>query len=109
MKINDLFEMKIIISDFMNKIVDSIISNHVNEFITVKIWYYWMRYLNYDNFKHLIKTVDEIHLMNINLFNSSSYKFLKYKSCKQTFCNRTDLVSRYDDLVEHLSWILIST
>ena len=33
MKINDLFEMKMIISDFMNKIVNSITSDHASKFV----------------------------------------------------------------------------
>ena len=39
MKINDLFEMKMIISntsDSMNKTVNSITSNHASEFIIIK-------------------------------------------------------------------------
>ena len=44
-----------------------------------------MRYLDYDNLKHLVKTVNEIHLTDINLSNSSSYKLLKYELCRQIF------------------------
>ena len=36
MKINNLFKMKMIISSFMNKIVNSITSNHASEFVIVK-------------------------------------------------------------------------
>jgi len=74
-----------IISDFMNKTVNSITSNHVSEFIIAEMWYHWMRYLDYNNLKCLIKIADKIHLMNIDLSNSSSYKFSECKSCKQTF------------------------
>ncbi len=44
-----------------------------------------MRHLNYNNLKHLVKTADEIHLTDINLSNSSSYKLSKCESCRQTF------------------------
>ena len=44
-----------------------------------------MRHLDYNNLKHLVKTVNEIHLTDINLSNSSSYKSLKCESCRQTF------------------------
>ena len=37
MKINDLFEMKMIILSFMNKTADSITSNHASEFIIIKM------------------------------------------------------------------------
>ena len=44
-----------------------------------------MRHLDYDNLKYLVKTVNEIHLMNIDLSNSSSYKLSECESCRQTF------------------------
>ena len=84
-KINDLFEIKMIILNFMNKTADSIINDHASKLIIIKTWHHQMRHLNYDNFKCLIKTADEIHLMNIILSNFSSYKLLKCKSCRQTF------------------------
>ena len=55
-----------------------------------------MRHLDYDNLKHLVKIVNEIHLTDINLSNSSNYKFLKCKSCRQTFVKQKlfDQISR---------------
>ena len=35
--------------------------------------------------------------------------FSRISDVNEKYCNRTDFVSRYDDSVEHLSWILIST
>ena len=44
-----------------------------------------MKHLDYDNLKHLVKTADEIHLTDIDLSNSSSYKPLKCEPCRQAF------------------------
>ena len=114
-KINDLFEMKMIISDFINKTADSITSDYASESATAEMWHHQMRHLDYDNLKHLVKIADEINLTNINLSNSSSYKLPKCKSCIQAFVkqklfDQISQVTRKDEIIHvNLIYLIKST
>ena len=63
-----------------------------------------MKHLDYNNLKHLVKTADEIHLTDINLSNSSSYKLSECESCrwafvKQKLFNQTSKTIRKDEVI----------
>ena len=70
-----------------------------------------MRHLDYDNLKCLVKTANEIHLTDINLSNSSSYKLSKCESCRQTFAKQKlfDQTSRTikEDEVIHVNLVYL--
>ena len=87
-EVNNLFEIKMTTpgaSSSMNKAADSITSGHASGSVTAETWHHQMRHLDYNNLKCLVKAADEIHLTDINLSNSSSYKFLECESCRQIF------------------------
>ena len=44
-----------------------------------------------------------------NWMNKLQIFFLRIFSVDERYCNETDSVNRYDDLIKHLSWISIST
>ena len=45
------------------------------------------------------------HIRNYDM----KYEISEISSVDRKYCNETDFISRYDDLMKHLSWISIST
>ena len=56
------------------------------------------------NMKH---DLDHMHLKKLNEWTAKFF-LLRISDVNREYCNRTDSVSRYDDLMKHLSWISIA-
>ena len=52
--------------------------------------------------------LDHMHLKKLNEWTAKFF-LLRISDVDERYYNETDLVSRYDDLMKHLSWISIST
>ena len=52
--------------------------------------------------------LNHMHLKKLNEWTAKFF-LLRISDVDEKYCNRTDSVSRYDDLIKYSSWISIST